>query len=99
MGIRWSASRPSPTSVRGLLGACAMLFFAVCLTAPSSWAQEPRPSPVQPLPSPARPQAAESEEEETGRRQSPLLRIPTLGSTLGSTYPGLANYPLELFGS
>ena len=98
MGIGWSASRPSRAPVTGLFGACAMLVFAICLTAPSSWAQEPRPGTVQPPPSPLRQQPAESEEEETGRRQSPLLRVPTLGSTLGSNYPGLANYPLELFG-
>ena len=98
MGIRWSAPRPSRAPFTGLLGACATLVFAVCVTAPSSWAQEPRPNPIQPFQSPVRQQPAESEEEETGRRQSPLLRAPTLGSTLGSNYPGLANYPLELFG-
>jgi hypothetical protein len=98
MGIRWSASSPRRAPVAGLLGACATLVFAVCLTAPASWAQQPPPSPVQQPPSPVRQQRAESDDDETPRRQSPLLRIPNLGSTLGSTYPGLANYPLELFG-
>jgi hypothetical protein len=68
MGIRWSASGPRLAPV-----------VAVCLTAPASWAQQPLPSPVQQPPSPVRQQRAESDEDETPRPQSPLLRIPTLG--------------------
>lgn len=61
------------------------------LTSPA-WGQLPWP------PGTARPQPSEAEGEEPERRPSPLLRIPALGQTLGSTYPGLSNYPLELFG-
>ncbi len=74
-----------------MIRACAILGFALCVTASSAWAQQPQPSVLkQPAPEP--------EEGSTEERGSPLLRIPVIGPTLAPSFPALSGYPLELLG-
>jgi hypothetical protein len=68
-----------------------LLGLVLCAPAPPAWSQESRPDA-------ARERTAEPEEEAPERRPSPLMRIPALAQSMGSSFPGLGNYPLELLG-
>lgn len=68
-----------------------LIVLGSCVMASHAWGQLP-------LPGAPRLQPSEPEGEEVEPRPSPLLRIPALAQTMGPTFPGLGNYPLELLG-